>query len=132
MTHRVTAGIYAQAARLRLKGAPFFAHPARQAGAQASAPPVHARIVDGRDRAVTTSFWKRVHGVTATQSAQARTPEGCETAHPATRHAPATAGRAGLSRRIVLAAGQRASGAAIEVTEGGETFQLGRGEPWPG
>ena len=34
----------------------------------------------------------------------------------------------GLSRRIVLAAGQRASGAAIEVTEGGETFQLGRGE----
>jgi uncharacterized protein len=28
MTHRVTAGIYAQAARLRLKGAPFFAHPA--------------------------------------------------------------------------------------------------------
>jgi cyclopropane-fatty-acyl-phospholipid synthase len=35
----------------------------------------------------------------------------------------------GLSRRIVLAAGQRARGAAIEVTEGGETFQLGRGEP---
>ncbi len=27
MTHRVTAGIYAQAARLRLKGAPFFSHP---------------------------------------------------------------------------------------------------------
>ena len=32
MTHRVTAGIYAHAARLRLKGAPFFTHPARQAG----------------------------------------------------------------------------------------------------
>jgi DUF1365 family protein len=31
MTHRVTAGIYAHAARLRLKGAPFFTHPARQA-----------------------------------------------------------------------------------------------------
>jgi DUF1365 family protein len=31
MTHRVTAGIYAHAARLRLKGAPFFSHPARQA-----------------------------------------------------------------------------------------------------
>jgi DUF1365 family protein len=30
MTHRVTAGIYAHAAVLRLKGAPFFAHPARQ------------------------------------------------------------------------------------------------------
>lgn len=31
MTHRITAGIYAHAARLRLKGAPFFTHPARQA-----------------------------------------------------------------------------------------------------
>ena len=30
MTHRVTASIYAQAARLRLKGSPFFSHPARQ------------------------------------------------------------------------------------------------------
>jgi DUF1365 family protein len=30
MTHRVSAGIYAQAARLRLKRAPFFSHPARQ------------------------------------------------------------------------------------------------------
>jgi uncharacterized protein len=30
LTHRVTAGIYAHAARLRLKGAPFFSHPARQ------------------------------------------------------------------------------------------------------
>lgn len=30
MTHRVTAGIYAHAARLRLKGAPFFAHPGRE------------------------------------------------------------------------------------------------------
>jgi DUF1365 family protein len=30
MTHRVTAGIYAQAVRLRLKGAPFFGHPARR------------------------------------------------------------------------------------------------------
>ncbi len=28
MTHRITAGIYAQAARLRLKGAPFFSRPA--------------------------------------------------------------------------------------------------------
>ena len=31
LTHRVTAGIYAHAARLRLKGAPFFTHPARRA-----------------------------------------------------------------------------------------------------
>ena len=30
LTHRVTAGIYAHAARLWLKGAPFFTHPARQ------------------------------------------------------------------------------------------------------
>jgi len=30
MTHRVTAGIYAHAARLGLKGAPFFSHPARR------------------------------------------------------------------------------------------------------
>lgn len=29
MTHRISAAIYAQAARLRLKGAPFFANPAR-------------------------------------------------------------------------------------------------------
>jgi uncharacterized protein len=32
MTHRITAGIYAQAARLRLKGAPFFAHPGDRSG----------------------------------------------------------------------------------------------------
>lgn len=32
MTHRVSAGIYAQAARLRLKGAPFFGHPAHREG----------------------------------------------------------------------------------------------------
>lgn len=30
LTHRVSAGIYAQAARLRLRGAPFHSHPARQ------------------------------------------------------------------------------------------------------
>jgi uncharacterized protein len=29
LTHRVTVGIYANAGRLRLKGAPFFTHPAR-------------------------------------------------------------------------------------------------------
>jgi hypothetical protein len=28
-THRVSAGIYSQAVRLRLRGAPFYAHPAR-------------------------------------------------------------------------------------------------------
>ena len=39
MTHRVTAGIYAQAARLWLKGAPFFPHPARRTEA-APSPPV--------------------------------------------------------------------------------------------
>ena len=38
-------------------------------------------------------------------------------------------GTGGPSRRIVLAAGRRARGAAIDVTEGGETFRLGRGEP---
>jgi hypothetical protein len=31
-THRLSAGIYAQAARLRLKGAPFFTHPAKRPG----------------------------------------------------------------------------------------------------
>ena len=30
LTHRISAGIYAQAARLRLRGAPFHKHPARQ------------------------------------------------------------------------------------------------------
>jgi DUF1365 family protein len=30
LTHRVSMGIYAQAARLRLRGAPFHAHPARR------------------------------------------------------------------------------------------------------
>ena len=43
--------------------------------------------------------------------------------------APGRGGSAGLSRRIVLAAGRRAGGAAIEVTEGGRTLRLGRGEP---
>jgi hypothetical protein len=32
MTHRLSAGIYAQAARLRLKGAPFFSHPTGPGG----------------------------------------------------------------------------------------------------
>jgi uncharacterized protein len=32
LTHRVTAGIYAQAARLRLKGVPFFSHPSAPPG----------------------------------------------------------------------------------------------------
>ena len=30
LTHRVSAGIYSQAARLRLRGAPLYAHPARE------------------------------------------------------------------------------------------------------
>ena len=34
-THRVSAGIYAQAARLRLLGAPFHGHPARPSGSPA-------------------------------------------------------------------------------------------------
>jgi hypothetical protein len=38
MAHRVSAGIYAQAARLRLKGAPFYAHPARSAPAGQTGP----------------------------------------------------------------------------------------------
>ena len=37
LTHRVTGGIYAQAARLRLKGAPFFGHPRRDEGAAVAA-----------------------------------------------------------------------------------------------
>lgn len=36
LTHRVSAGIYAQAARLRLRGAPFHRHPARQVEPPAS------------------------------------------------------------------------------------------------
>ncbi len=54
MTHRVTAGIYAQAARLRLKGAPFFGHPARRArkaGVAAGGLPAPGRR--NVDRAVT-------------------------------------------------------------------------------
>jgi cyclopropane-fatty-acyl-phospholipid synthase len=68
--------------------------------------------------------------MTATQSAQARAPEEVHDRR-ILRHAT-TRGRrrtGDLSRRIVLAAGQRARGAAIEVTEGGDTFRLGRGEP---
>jgi cyclopropane-fatty-acyl-phospholipid synthase len=38
-------------------------------------------------------------------------------------------GSAGLARWIVLTAGEHARSAAIEVTEGGETFRVGRGEP---
>ncbi|HZM54365.1 MAG TPA: cyclopropane-fatty-acyl-phospholipid synthase family protein, partial [Acidimicrobiales bacterium] len=68
--------------------------------------------------------------MTATQSAPARAPEEVHDRrilrHGTTRGRRRTGD---LSRRIVLAAGQRASGAAIEVTEGGETFRLGRGEP---
>lgn len=38
LTHRISVGIYAQAARLRLKGAPFHVHPARSAGTGSSSP----------------------------------------------------------------------------------------------
>ncbi len=53
MTHRITAGIYSQAARLRLKGAPFFGHPAGQGGtagivAARSCP--HASVVARTER----------------------------------------------------------------------------------
>ena len=68
--------------------------------------------------------------MTTTQAAQARGPEVVRDRR-ILRHAT-TRGRrraVGLSRRIVLAAGQHSTAAAIEVTEGGETFRLGRGEP---
>ena len=48
MTHRVSGGIYAQATRLRLKGAPFFGHPRRSGGA-----PVKAAGSCPRDAAAT-------------------------------------------------------------------------------
>lgn len=68
--------------------------------------------------------------MTSTHSIEGWTPEKVRDRrilrHAATRNGWGTAG---LSRRIVLAAGQRSSGPAIEVTDGGETFRLGRGEP---
>jgi len=47
------------------------------------------------------------------------------------RHATARGrrGAADLSRWTLLAAGRRASGAAVEVTEGSRTFRLGTGDP---
>ncbi len=68
--------------------------------------------------------------MTTVRSAQDRAP-GEVRDRRILRHAssPGRHRSTGLSRRIVLAAGQRASGAAIDVTEGGETFRLGRGEP---
>ena len=42
MTHRITGGIYAQAARLRLKGAPFFGHPAPERRTDIVAPVLSA------------------------------------------------------------------------------------------
>ena len=57
MTYRVTAGIYAHAARLRLKGAPFFAHPmrrARKADITAGGTCPH-NVRRDADRAVTTA-----------------------------------------------------------------------------
>ena len=51
MTHRVTAGIYAHAARLRLKGAPFFTHPALQPRKEAdvAAGGVGPHVTDGTE-----------------------------------------------------------------------------------
>ena len=66
----------------------------------------------------------------AVPSPQNRAPEGVRNRcgpHPAVP--PGPHGSGGLSRRIVLTAGKHAGGAAIEVTEGVETFRLGRGEP---
>ena len=68
--------------------------------------------------------------ITTSASAQARVPEPVRDRR-LLRHAATSGWRGadGLARRIVLAAGQRASGAAIEVTEGAGSFLLGRGEP---
>jgi len=68
--------------------------------------------------------------MTTSASAQARVPEPVRDRR-LLRHAATSGWRGadGLARRIVLAAGQRASGAAIEVTEGAGSFLLGRGEP---
>ena len=76
---------------------------------------VDSSVTDGADR-------------TATQQARAgATAAVCD---PAALRRPTLGrrpGTGGLSRRIVLAAGRRASRAAIEVSEGGRTFRLGRG-----
>jgi cyclopropane-fatty-acyl-phospholipid synthase len=68
--------------------------------------------------------------MTASLSAPAPVPETVRDRR-ILRHATTSGWRGAdaLSRRIVMAAGQRASGATIEVTEGDETFRLGRGEP---
>ena len=57
--------------------------------------------------------------------------DGPATDHRPARRASKQGGRrsGGLSRRFVLAAGRRAKGAAIDVTDGGKTFRLGWGEP---
>ncbi len=77
-----------------------------------------------------TGVMTRGTQMTASSTAQARAPEAVRDRR-ILRHATPSGwrGAGGLSRRIVLATGRRASGAAIEVTEGDETFLLGRGEP---
>jgi hypothetical protein len=68
--------------------------------------------------------------VATVRSAQDRVPEGVRdrsSRRPAVR--PDRQRSADLWRWIVLTAGDRAGGAAIEVTEGNETFCVGRGEP---
>ena len=83
----------------------------------------------GRDRVSRTSVGTGGASTTS-QSAQVRAPEKVRDRR-ILRHATPSGwrGAGGLSRRILLAAGRRASGAAIEVTEVSETFRLGRGEP---
>ena len=112
MTHRVSAGIYAHAIRLRLKGAPFF--PTRRAARRGLA----GRFLPGR---------ADEPGPAGTDQASA-TPDGGGLLGHAAAAAGAGPGTGG-PRAVVLAAGTAGRGRPIEVTEGGGTFRLGPGEP---
>jgi cyclopropane-fatty-acyl-phospholipid synthase len=70
------------------------------------------------------------HATAAPPSARTRAPHGVHD-KGILRHTTTSRRRVApdLSRRAVLAAGRRSTGAAIEVTEGGETVRVGGGAP---
>ena len=111
LTHRVSAGIYAQAARLRLRGAPFHRHPAdgRTSGAGRGAR-CDRRVADiRRDRPTVID-------------------RGC--AYPtAACCARRRAGWPVSGCCSCVAACRGPAGGAIEVTEAGQDRRLGAGEP---
>ena len=119
MTHRVTTGIYAQAARLGMRGAPFHQHPsaAGRSALSFSNLPTSRTVLSQPER-------ERSRG------GLRENPDMAEVDGLLSRSQPRQV-RAlfdSAARRLALAAGSFGEGGAIEIVEAGGTHRLGAGD----